>query len=551
MINAPSTISYNYPTSYLHQNKNTAQQAVNSDGAQTYTHNIYPTQTHSVYDDKNLTHTSWFYINDIHGKMTKMERIYNVAEEFMNTQPNIEFPDFFTNSTEKISKFKVNSGDILIGANQNNNKVGSEFLRWCKFDANIPGNHEFDVPDPSNLAQLIKDTDSTFLATNIKVKSGSPLEGRFQSSKILDRDGEKYGLIGISPSDIAERVKMNPSLADIEVQSIDETIKTVQQEVQKLQQQGINKIILLSHSGLPNDKRIAKEVDGIDIIFSAHTHDLLKGINPEENLFYSKSGEPIVITQAGKDGEHAGVLNVDFDKNGVIKKVQNNIIDINNYNRPLHIKDSVEKIIGKPEIVATVKSAVTPPKKRLIEDNPHGNLIADAMRQELGTDIALLNAANIRGHFSEGKVDTRLVADITPFEDNMMILSLTEKQIIDAIKVGCTSITNEQMRPGIMLVSGMKYTCDKKGNLLSAEFIDKNNQSHKIDVNNPSETKKYTVATDDFIATGGDNYFPVNPNPDYVVKTFNVDKNKLACDYLKKINEPLEIKNDGRVQIIE
>ena len=554
MINAPSTISYNYPTSYLHQKQYTPSVNIQkTDTQNNYDVTIYPAQTSSVYYDlqpNELTHTSWLYVNDVHGKMTKMERIVNVVKEFVTTPSETVFPSFFTNSTGKISKFKVNSGDILIGANSNNNKVASEFLRWCQFDAGIPGNHEFDVPDPSNLAQLIKDTNSTFLATNIKVKSGSPLEGRFESSKILERDGELYGFIGISPSDMTERVKMNPSMADIEVLNVDDTVKAVQNEVAKLQQQGINKIILLSHSGLPNDKRIVAEVNGIDLIFSAHTHDLIKDIKEGENLFYSKSGEPIVITQAGKDGEHAGILNVDFDKNGVIKKVQNNIIDINNYNRPLYIKDSVEKIIGKPEIVATVKYACPPPKNRLLEDNPHGNLIADAMRNELGTDIALLNAGNIRGYFSEGKVDTRLVADISPFEDNMMVLELTEKQIIDALKVGVNALKNET-KPGIMLVSGMKYTCDKKGNLLSAEYIDKNNQSHKIDVNNPSETKKYTVATDDFIATGGDNYFPTNPNPDYVVQTFYLDKNKLACDYLKKINEPIEIKSDGRVNIID
>ena len=554
MINTTPTISYNYPTSYLHQKQYT--QSVNipkTDTPNTYDVNIYPAQTSSLYYDpqpNELTHTSWFYVNDVHGKMTKMERIVNVAEEFVTTPSNTAFPNFFTNSTENISKFKVNSGDILIGANPKNNKVASEFLRWCKFDASIPGNHEFDVPNPANLAQLIKDTNCTFLAANIKVKSGSPLEGRFESSKIIERDGQKYGLIGISPSDMLERVKMNPSMADIEVQNIENTINSVKNEVKALQSQGINKIILLSHSGLQNDKKIAKEVEGIDIIFSAHTHDLIKDIKPGENLFYSKNGEPVVITQAGKDGENAGVLNVDFDKNGVIKKVQNNIIDINNYNRPLHIKDSVEKIIGKPDVVAIVKSAVAPPKHRLIEDNPHGNLIADAMRNELGTDIALLNAGNIRGHFSEGKVDTRLVADITPFEDNMMILELTEKQIIDAIKVGVKSLRTGS-KPGIMLVSGMKYTCDKKGNLISAEFIDKNGNSHTINVNNPSETKKYTVATDDFIATGGDNYFPTNQNPDYVVQTFYLDKNKLACDYLKKFNEPIEIKSDGRVNIID
>ena len=504
--------------------------------------------TKSIYKDAGLIHTSWFYVNDVHGKMTRMERIYNICKEFDNTNLQEAFSDFFKQDRSlprllPVSKFKVESGDIFIGANEKNNKVASEFLRWCGFDAAIPGNHEFDVPDPENLGRLMSDANTKILAANMKVKD--------VPSTIIERDGEKYGFIGISPSDIIERVKMNDSLASIEVADVETTIKIVQDEVRKLKEQGINKIILLSHSGLKNDKRIALETDGIDIIFGAHTHELIKGVKEGENLFYSKTGEPIVITQAGKDGNHVGVLNVDFDNNGVIKKVQNNVIDTMIYNRPLQIKDSVEKIIGKPEIVGRIRSAVPTPKNRLIEDNPHGNLIADSMRIELGTDIGLLNAANIRGHFSEGIVDSRLVADITPFEDDMMVLDLTEKQIIDMIKVGLKSFKLNSHKPGIMLVSGMKYTCNKQGELLDAEFIDKDNNVHKIDVNNPSTTKHYTVATDDFIATGGDHYLPTNPNPDYVLKTIFADKNKLACDYMKKFNEPIDIKYDGRITILD
>ena len=70
------------------------------------------------------------------------------------------------------------------------------------------------------------------------------------------------------------------------------------------------------------------------------------------------------------------------------------------------------------------------------------------------------------------------------------------------------------------------------------EFIDKNNQVHKIDVNNPDPNKKYTVAADDFYATGGDGYLESNKNPEFVIQKFDLDKNKLACDYIKKFTNP-------------
>ena len=189
----------------------------------------------------------------------------------------------------------------------------------------------------------------------------------------------------------------------------------------------------------------------------------------------------------------------------------------------------------------------------LIPVPPHGDLIADAMRVEMDADIALLNTANIRGCFTPGAdVDSRLLGDISPFEDKMMLLSLSEKQIVDAIKFGLeTSFNNKANKPGILLVSGMKYKANTKGELLSIEYVDRNNVSHPIDVKNPSPDKKYTVATDDFIATGGDNYFPVNPNPDFILKTLDYDKNKMACDYIKKLSQPFDVKYDGRLEIVQ
>lgn len=518
-----------------------------------YTATIYPDETVSVYGKSNpkLTHTSWFYVNDVHGKMTNMERIYNMTKEFDATPAVKIAPAFWNKNTGDVSKFKVASGDIILGANYIHNQVANKFLDWSGFIASALGNHELDVVEPGNLAKLLSDSKYKMLAANVEIKEGSPLVGKIQKSMVVERDGEKYGLIGIAPEDMLERVKMNNTLKDFSVKNDDETIKIVQEEVNKLQAQGINKIIVLSHEGTKKDQRLAQETSGIDLIFGAHTHDLIEGLQEGVNLFTSKSGEPVILTQAGKDGENVGILNVDFDEHGVVKKAQNNVIKTKNYNRPLFVKDSVEDIIGKPEIIGKVKAAVAPPEQRLIENNPHGNLIADAMRNELGTDIAILNAGNIRGNFSEGTVDSRLISDITPFEDKMWIIGLSEKQIVDAINVGLKSLTKSSNKPGILLVSGLKYKANKQGELLDLEFIDKNNQVHKIDVKNPDPNKKYTVAADDFFATGGDGYLESNKNPDFVLQKFDMDKNKLACDYIKKMDQPMEIKDDHRIEIME
>ena len=483
--------------------------------------------------------TSIFYLNDVHGKMTNMERIKTVSDVFDKSPKD-----------ENTARLKLASGDIILGANFISNMVASKFLNWIGVSANALGNHELDVV-PSRLAELLKNANFKLLAINASVAPTSPMAGKIQKSTIEERDGQKFGIIGVAPSDMAERVKLNDSMKDIKIDDFDTTIRKVQEEVNNLRSKGINKIILLSHSGLKQDKKIAQETEGIDIIIGGHSHEMVKDIKQGENLFYSKSGEPVVITQAGKDGENVGVLNVEWTDDGVLSKVQNNVINTRKFNRTLPSRTAVEEIIGKPEILGTVAYADPEPKNRLIANNPHGNLIADAMRQELGTEIAILNAGNIRGHFDVGKVDSRLINDITPFEDKMLVGSLSEKDIVDALKVGGKSLVSHNSKPGILLVSGMKYTMNDKGELLDLSYQDKDGNEHKIDVNNPDPNHKLTCAMDDFFATGGDNYLPSNENPDFIIKKYDVDKNKLACDYIRKMKQPLEIRDDRRVNIVQ
>ena len=487
--------------------------------------------------EKQQVEADIFYIADLHGKMTNMERICSISKQFDAMKSNGV-------------KLKLASGDILLGSNSMTNKVASHFLNWIGVTANAFGNHEMDAT-PDALAATISDAKYNLLAVNVSVKSDSPMASKIQKSKIEEYNGEKFGIIGTAPSDALERVGTRESLQDITIDDIDTTIKKVQEEVNNLKAQGVNKIIVLSHIGKDMDKRLAQETDGIDIILGGHTHDIYKDIKEGDNLLYSKSGEPVLLTQIGKDGEFAGILKAVFDKDGKLIKAQNNVIRSGVYTRTLPFKTAVESIIGKPEILAEIKSAPPAPENRLISNNPHGNLIVDAMRHEMGTDVAILNAGNIRGYFPEGKIDSRRINDVTPFEDKMLICELSEKQIVDAIKVGAKSFEKADYKPGILLVSGLEYTVTDKGQLLDLKYVNKDGTKSTIDINNPSETRKFTVACDDFFAYGGDNYLPVNSNPDYVVKKFDVDKNVYTANYIKKLPQPFEIKEDDRIKIVK
>jgi len=172
------------------------------------------------------------------------------------------------------------------------------------------------------------------------------------------------------------------------------------------------------------------------------------------------------------------------------------------------------------------------------------------MRTELGTDIALLNSANIRGYFEKGNIDSRKISEITPFKNKMVIVKLSEKDIVDAIKLGGKSFKAPGKKPGIVMVSGLRYTMNTNGELLKLEYIDSKGKASPIDINNPNPNRFFRTAMDDFYARGGNDMEMLNKF-DQAEQVFDFDKDKLACDYIKKQNGPIDITDDKRINIVK
>ena len=137
--------------------------------------------------EKQHVEADIFYIADLHGKMTQMERICSISKQFDAMKSNA-------------AKLKLASGDILLGSNPMTNKVASHFLNWIGITANALGNHEMDAT-PDALAATISDAKYNLLAVNVSVKPGSPMAGKIHKSKIEEYNCEKFVIIGKAPSD--------------------------------------------------------------------------------------------------------------------------------------------------------------------------------------------------------------------------------------------------------------------------------------------------------------------------------------------------------------
>ncbi len=481
------------------------------------------------------------YINDTHGQTNNMMRILSGIK----------------------GDLRLSAGDNDIGdeKNQGVRKATTTFLNIAGIKASALGNHELDT-NQKDCIDAIDKFDGEFLSINYKKdpleiqnpedieKLGrAELDKHLKPSTIVEVKGEKIGLIGASPMDMFERLTHPNYYEDSHMDDLDTTFEEIRTEIDKFKAQGINKIILVSHLGNKRDKLVAKNIEGIDVIVGGHSHELLEGIKEGENLFYSKeSGAPVIMTQAGRDGNYFGLLNLTFDKDGVITKAQNNLGETRLFYKNMINQYLFNSYLGKPEVVGYVKKA-PPPPKTLIEENPHANFVADIMREETDSEIGIWQHGGVRSFFHVGELNSSEVKDMAPFLDYVAVANVSEKKIVDMFKDAIEkSYKSSALKPGLLAVSGLKYTVNpEKGALVEMSFIDKNGEEHDIDIDNPSETKTYKVVADEFLMSAGADYKVLAAEDEYL-EHLPYDKDYLVCQYLKKHNTPIIIDQYGRIE---
>jgi 2',3'-cyclic-nucleotide 2'-phosphodiesterase (5'-nucleotidase family) len=134
---------------------------------------------------------------------------------------------------------------------------------------------------------------------------------------------------------------------------------------------------------------------------------------------------------------------------------------------------------------------------RLQETNL-GNLVTDVMRNVSGADVAIINGGTIRTSIKQGSIRVSNVYAVVPFDNYIVAIKLTGRQIRDTLEHGVSAIEEEEGR--FPQVSGLIFTYDRKG--------PKGKRVKEVFIAGKPlvADKEYTVATNDFLAAGGDGY---------------------------------------------
>ena len=154
-------------------------------------------------------------------------------------------------------------------------QVDIDAMNTLQFNALTPGDSEF-AGGTAEAAALFKKAKFPVLAANLDVSREPALSGIFKPYTVVESGGQLIGVIGLVTPDIKLHSKAGQNIFVLP------PAEAARKYIAELNQQGINKIIVLSHLGYGQDTVLASEVEGIDIIVGAHSGTFMGGSEFEE-----------------------------------------------------------------------------------------------------------------------------------------------------------------------------------------------------------------------------------------------------------------------------
>ncbi|GLB60273.1 5'-nucleotidase C-terminal domain-containing protein [Cytobacillus sp. NCCP-133] len=478
------------------------------------------------YEENQNFVLSIMHTNDTHAHLDSVAKRVTAVNELRELNP---------------SALLLDAGDVFSGTlyfNEFQGQADLEFMNLMGYDAMTFGNHEFDLGSSPEghkaLADFVKGAQFPMVSANVDFSKDEHFNGIFQEDVTTDEpeagniyngiikevDGEQVGIFGLTTEDTANI--SSPGSVEFE-----NYIEEAEKAVAAFEEQGVNKIIALSHIGyddnaaVDNDLQLAALVDGIDVIVGGHSHsEITEPVLVEED----ENGElkdATVIVQAFQYGGHLGTLDVEFDDEGSVIGYAGELIEVDGFEEDAEAADRLKKYSDQIKEVKNTETggvaAKELPNPRVNDDSnvsvrnsetALGNLITDGMLEKAkefnqDTVIAFQNSGGIRAAIDEGPITLGDVLTVMPFGNTLATMDLTGTEIKEALEQSVSNAPGEN--GGFLQVSGMKYTYDSSKpvgeRVVSVEVEETPGEFAALD-----DSKTYTVATNAFTAKGGDSY---------------------------------------------
>ena len=426
----------------------------------------------------------------------------------------------------------LNAGDAFQGTlyfNIYDGLAESMMLNKLGYNASCIGNHEFDKGIP-NLVNYAKHLNFPLLASNIDMSKEPEMAKVVKPYTVLMVDNQKIGVVGLITDTTgnitlgADSLKFLPHLVPC------------QKSVDELTNQGVNKIIVLSHIGYEEDQELAARLHNVDLIVGGHSHTPLgtpdlPGWRPSGGPYptYVKDadGKSVPIVQAWEWGKVFGDIKVEFDAKGALTKVDEAKAIVVDESIPEDPEiANIMDVLRKP--VTAMGGMVLGPSTAPYDKNLVGYFVADSYLQatsKLGAEVAFMNPGGVRSNLEAGKITFSAANSVCPFRNSLVLADMTGAEIV-------------------------KLLNDSKGSLIPSKGTSFNagggSVSNVVIGGQPlDQTKTYKVVVNNFMAGGGDNLDMLKT----CTKKLDTGLNDIDAfvDYIKA-NSPLNVGSEQRIK---
>ena len=373
----------------------------------------------------------------------------------------------------------VDAGDHIQGTAYGSMDDGAtiiELMNEAGYDIATLGNHEFDYGMARTKA-IIKEADFPYVSCNwVDLRTGLRV---LPAVKLFPAGGKWIAFVGITTPESFTKstpayfmnAKQTKYIYDI--LGGDDGRKlydAVQKAIDKAKTLGADIIIGLGHLGVDpssspwTSEEVIANTTGFDAFIDGHSHTVM-----ENKQVYDAAGKAVTLTQTGSYLANVGKMTIAED--GAITTELISTADVSDAavaaTAEAWIND-VDAMLGEQIATTDINFYINDPatgKRRIrMGETNLGDFVADGIYtyfnevEQLDCDIAMMNGGGIRTDVDAGKWTFKTCKQVSPFGNVACLMSVTGKQIQDALEFGARFVGPEgKENGGFLQVAGATY----------------------------------------------------------------------------------------------
>ena len=427
----------------------------------------------------------WSYGADVEDKSGSYAQIATYVKDVRKNNKNVVLVDvgdaIQDNQVDVFAKDKKYYKDHPI----------PKVLNEMKYDIFVLGNHEFNFGMKA-LDEILKDIKAKKLTANFYYKKND--KRYIDATTIIEKDGVKLGIIGLSTPMSAKFEEDTGNLKDMKFTSPTEEART---QVEKLKAKGVDAIIVIAHMGIENENKIPdtgmrdviNAVDGIDVVIAGHMH---KDV-PSETI------KNTLITEPHRYGTVVSEVDLTFDINDkkevkLVKKESKTVPvkeleadkKIAEIYKPYHekLRELNNVVIGQTENEMVPQETKHGVSAAFSKDTGLSSFINDVEQHYSGADVVTFSFDHQKARMNKGDIKKKdIIFNYRYAGGDVTVYELTGKQLKEYMEWSANYF--DTIQPGD---TEYRYNAErKKSKYVTYDIF--GGVNYKIDLRNPKGSK--------------------------------------------------------------